>query len=161
MRSDVPVGSLLSGGVDSSCVTAMASLVTGYRMSTFHTEWTGIDEKVDESPYARMVSKRYGTDHHEREVTEKELIALLPKLVWHLEEPFADGAFVPTYALSKLASEKVKVVLSGAGGDELFGGYSHHKKAGTIRNILKKLLFGKDDGNSYYDRWQPRKRPQL
>ncbi len=157
MRSDVPVGALLSGGVDSSGVTALASMMTGYRMSTFHTEWKNIEGKSNESPYARMVSKQYGTDHHEREVTEKELVSLLPMLIWHLEEPFADGAFVPTFTLSKLASENVKVVLSGAGGDELFGGYSHHKITGRLKNMIKAIVFRKDERGSYYDKIQPNK----
>lgn len=153
MRSDVPVGALLSGGVDSSCVVALASMLAKGKFSTFHTEWPATPEKTNEKPFAQMVSDRYKTDHHVREISEVELISLLPKLVWHLEEPFADGAFVPTYALSKFASEKVKVVLSGAGGDELFGGYGHHGQVPHIKALIKKLIFGVDRNNSYYDKW--------
>jgi asparagine synthase (glutamine-hydrolysing) len=158
MRSDVPVGAFLSGGVDSSCVVALASILTNGGFSTFHIEWPTTSEKINEKPFAQMVSDRYKTDHYVREISEGELISLLPKLVWHLEEPFADGAFVPTYALSRFASEKVKVVLSGAGGDELFGGYSHHAQVPYINAMLKKLIYGIDRNNSYYDKWIPLKK---
>lgn len=158
LRSDVPVGALLSGGVDSSCVTALASLQARERLKTFHAQWSGASEKVDESPYARKVAELYKTEHHVREISEDELISLLPKLVWHLEEPLADGAFVPTFALSKLASESVKVVLTGAGGDEMFGGYHHHRKISLLKAAIKKLIYGNDEKGSYYDKWQPLRR---
>ena len=140
MRSDVPVGSFLSGGIDSSLVTALASHNTPQNMSTFHLHWNGIDGKYDESSHAKLVSERYETDHYVKDINDDTLIQLIPKLVWHLEEPFADGAFVFTYALAQKAAEHVKVILSGAGGDELFGGYEHYNSSPNIQSIISNIM---------------------
>ena len=153
MRSDVPVGSFLSGGVDSSAVTALASLQSDKQFSTFHMEWPGAEEKLDERAYAAMVVERYQTRHCVKAVSEAELIAGLPKLIWHLEEPFADGAFVPTYGLARIAADQVKVILSGAGGDELFGGYAHHQTNGPLISLLRQLARGRNPRRSYRDKW--------
>ena len=118
--SDVPVGVLLSGGIDSAALTAMAASESGYRVSTFSI---GFEESsFDELDQARLVAKRYGTDHHEL-VLRPDAVDLLPRLVEAFDEPFGDSSALPTYLVSQLASDSVKVVLSGEGGDELFGGY--------------------------------------
>ncbi len=120
LLADVPVGVLLSGGVDSSVLTALAARCSPEPVSTFSI---GFRERTfNELDLARQVATRYGTDHHELVVTP-QVSELLPKLVAAFDEPFADSSALPTYLVSVLASEHVKVVLSGEGGDELFGGY--------------------------------------
>jgi asparagine synthase (glutamine-hydrolysing) len=118
--SDVPVGVLLSGGIDSCALTALAAAESGYRVSTFSI---GFEESsFDELGQARLVTERYGTDHHEL-ILRPDAVDLLPKLVDAFDEPFGDSSALPTYLVSALAADTVKVVLSGEGGDELFGGY--------------------------------------
>jgi asparagine synthase (glutamine-hydrolysing) len=118
--SDVPVGVLLSGGIDSCSLTALAAQESGYQVSTFSI---GFEESsFDELGQARLVAQRYGTDHHEL-VLRPDAVDLLPRLVDAFDEPFGDSSALPTYLVSQLASDTVKVVLSGEGGDELFGGY--------------------------------------
>jgi asparagine synthase (glutamine-hydrolysing) len=118
--ADVPVGVLLSGGVDSSLLTALAAQESGYRVSTFSIGFK--ERSFDELELARQVARRYDTDHHEL-VVEPDAATLLPILAGAFDEPFADSSAVPTYLVSQLAAQHVKVVLSGEGGDELFGGY--------------------------------------
>jgi asparagine synthase (glutamine-hydrolysing) len=120
LLADVPVGVLLSGGIDSSVLTALAAGVSPYRVSTFSIGFR--ERSFNELDLARRVAARYGTDHHEL-VVSPQVVELLPKLVAAFDEPFADSSSVPTYLVSELASQHVKVVLSGEGGDELFGGY--------------------------------------
>jgi asparagine synthase (glutamine-hydrolysing) len=118
--SDVPVGVLLSGGIDSSALVALASTESGERISTFSI---GFEERsFDELGRARLVAERYGTDHHEL-VLRPDAVELLPEIVDAFDEPFADSSALPTFLVSRLAASKVKVALSGEGGDELFGGY--------------------------------------
>jgi asparagine synthase (glutamine-hydrolysing) len=118
--ADVPVGVLLSGGIDSSALAALASQESGERVKTFSI---GFEERsFNELDQARLVAERYGTDHHEL-VVRPDAAALLHELAIYFDEPFADSSALPTYLVSKLASEHVKVALSGEGGDELFGGY--------------------------------------
>jgi asparagine synthase (glutamine-hydrolysing) len=118
--SDVPVGVLLSGGIDSAALTAMAAQESGYPVSTFSI---GFEESsFDELAQARLVAERYGTDHHEL-ILRPDAVDLLPRLVEAFDEPFGDSSALPTYLVSQLAADTVKVVLSGEGGDELFGGY--------------------------------------
>ena len=118
--SDVPVGVLLSGGVDSSALTALAAQETSGRLSTFSI---GFEEKsFDELDRARLVARRYGTDHHE-EVLRPDAVDLLPRLAHAFDEPMADSSSLATWLVCELASRHVKVVLSGEGADELFGGY--------------------------------------
>jgi asparagine synthase (glutamine-hydrolysing) len=120
LLADVPVGVLLSGGVDSSLLTALAARESSERVSTFSI---GFEERsFNELDLARQVARRYGTDHHEF-VVSPHIDELLPKLVAAFDEPFADSSAVPTYLVSQLAARHVKVVLCGEGGDELFGGY--------------------------------------
>lgn len=121
--ADVPVGVLLSGGVDSSALAAMASEHGASRVSTFTI---GFNEAgFDERARARAVAERYSTDHHEM-VLEPNALELLPKMAEVFDEPFADSSAIPTYLVSQLAREHVKVALSGEGGDELFGGYFNY-----------------------------------
>jgi asparagine synthase (glutamine-hydrolysing) len=118
--ADVPVGVLLSGGVDSGALAALAALESGERVQTFSI---GFDEgSFDELADARKVAERYETDHHEL-VVRPDAAELLPKLAAAFDEPFADSSALPTYLVSELAARDVKVALSGEGGDELFGGY--------------------------------------
>jgi asparagine synthase (glutamine-hydrolysing) len=118
--ADVPVGILLSGGVDSGGIAALASRHAGEPPHTFSI---GFEEAgFDELSRARLVAERYGTDHHEL-VLRPDAVELLPKLVEAFDEPFGDSSALPTYLVSQLASEHVKTAMSGEGGDELFGGY--------------------------------------
>jgi asparagine synthase (glutamine-hydrolysing) len=118
--ADVPVGVLLSGGVDSAGITALAAGLAGEPVKTFSI---GFEESsFDELEKARLVAQRYRTDHHEL-VLRPDAVELLPKLVEAFDEPFGDSSAVPTYLVSQLAAGEVKVALSGEGGDELFGGY--------------------------------------
>jgi asparagine synthase (glutamine-hydrolysing) len=120
LLSDVPVGVLLSGGVDSSTLAALAAQSSGGRVSTFSIGFR--ERSFNELDLAREVAQRYDTDHHEL-VVSPSIAELLPEIAGAFDEPFADSSAVPTYLVSKLAAEHVKVVLSGEGGDELFGGY--------------------------------------
>ncbi|HEY7004368.1 MAG TPA: asparagine synthase (glutamine-hydrolyzing) [Gaiellaceae bacterium] len=118
--ADVPVGVLLSGGVDSGALTALAALESGERVQTFSIGYE--EASFDELAEARKVAERYETDHHEL-VVRPDAAELLPKLAAAFDEPFADSSALPTYLVSELAARHVKVALSGEGGDELFGGY--------------------------------------
>jgi len=125
MVSDVPIGVLLSGGVDSSAVLAMMAEARPKELKSFSIAFE--EKSFDESPYARRVAGLFGTDHHELTVTSAMMAELVPKLMDTLDEPFADSSFVPTFFLSRFAREHVKVVLGGDGGDELFAGYPTHQ----------------------------------
>ena len=126
--SDVPVGVLLSGGIDSSALAALAARESSYQVSTFSI---GFQERAfNELDQARLVAEHYGTDHHEL-VVRPDAIELLPRLAEVFDEPFADSSALPTYLVSQLAAGTVKVALSGEGGDELFGGY-HTYVADTL-----------------------------
>ncbi len=118
--ADVPVGVLLSGGVDSAGIVALAA---GEQSGPVKTFSVGFEEaSFDELDRARLVAERYGTDHHEI-VLRPDAVELFPKLVEAFDEPFGDSSALPTYLVSELAAGEVKVALSGEGGDELFGGY--------------------------------------
>lgn len=120
MIADVPLGFFLSGGVDSSTVVAAASQ-TGTDISTFSI---GFDsDAVSETPFAREVAELFGTKHHERILTQADARESLPSLKSWFDEPFADESAMPTFLVSKVARENVTVVLTGDGGDEVFGGY--------------------------------------
>jgi asparagine synthase (glutamine-hydrolysing) len=123
--SDVPLGAFLSGGIDSSAIVAAIAQQTNRPVKTYSIGFEGKDSFYNELPYARVVADAFSTDHHEI-IVRPEVSELLPKLIWFMDEPIADSAFVTTYLVSKLAAESVKVILSGVGGDELFGGYRRY-----------------------------------
>jgi asparagine synthase (glutamine-hydrolysing) len=118
--ADVPVGVLLSGGIDSSLITALAAGEAGAGLRTFSIAFR--ERTFDESARARAVSERFGTEHHPL-VVEPDAVALLPRIVKALDEPVGDSSLLPTFLVSELAAGEVKVVLTGEGADEMFGGY--------------------------------------
>jgi asparagine synthase (glutamine-hydrolysing) len=125
MIADVPLGFFLSGGIDSSVVVAAAAQ-SGRRVSTFSIGFDSDD--VSETPYARKVARLFGTDHHERILSRTHAQELLPNLKTWFDEPFADESSMPTYLVSAAARENVTVVLTGDGGDEVFGGYRTYRR---------------------------------
>lgn len=122
LHADVPVGILLSGGLDSSAVAAAVSEVHNTSVHSFSVAFQD-SPSTDERGYARQVAEHIGTDHHEIEIDENDFLDFLPHMVYYSDEPLADLASVPLYYVSQLASQKVKVVLSGEGSDEILGGY--------------------------------------
>jgi asparagine synthase (glutamine-hydrolysing) len=127
MVSDVPIGAFLSGGIDSSAVVALMAEQGGAPVNTYSIGYagSGAADYYNELSYAKVVAERFGTNHHEIPV-EPDVAALLPKLLWHVEEPISDSAIITTWLVSELASQSVKVILSGVGGDELFAGYKRY-----------------------------------
>jgi asparagine synthase (glutamine-hydrolysing) len=128
--SDVPFGAFLSGGTDSSVVAALMARNLKQPLKTFSIGFR--EAAFNELPDARRVAQYLGADHHEL-VVEADTVALLDKLVWHFDEPFADASAVPTYLVSRLAAGHVKMVLSGDGGDELFAGYERYARYNQLR----------------------------
>lgn len=123
LRSDVPLGAFLSGGIDSSAVVAAMSEFAAGRVKTFAIGFA--DAEFDETRYARLVAERFGTEHHER-IVKPDALAVMPVLARHYGEPYADPSAVPTYYLSEFAAEHVTVALNGDGGDESFAGYGRY-----------------------------------
>ena len=141
--SDVPVGAFLSGGIDSSAVVARMVQTTSARVQTFSIGFS--EGPFDELQFAQMIATRFDTDHHEL-VLEPNALDILEDLIWYLDEPFGDSSAIPTFMVSKMASERVKVVLSGDGGDELFAGYDKYavegreRRYGLLPSVARKVL---------------------
>lgn len=126
MIADVPVGVLLSGGVDSTAVLSFAVERTGKAINSYTVGFS--DPGVsDERPYARLAAEAFGSRHHEMTISATDFAAFMPQYVWHMEEPVCEPPAVALYYVSKLARNHVKVLLSGEGGDEAFAGYSNYR----------------------------------
>ncbi len=146
MVADVEVGAFLSGGLDSSIITALMRLHTNRTIQTFTIKFDQQDARYEDMPddsrYAKQVAEHFGFEHHEL-VIQPDIIDLLPKMVWHLDEPLADAAAINTYLISKAAREAgIYVLLNGVGGDEIFGGYRKHLaclKAEAYHHYVPKL----------------------
>ena len=137
MISDVPLGAFLSGGVDSTAVVASMAAQSSRPVLTTSV---GFNESAySELEHARQVARRVGSDHHEVVVAAKA-VEILPALVWHLDEPFADSSAIPTYYVSKAARERVTVALSGDGGDEIFAGYQRRYGLNRWESRLRRWL---------------------
>jgi asparagine synthase (glutamine-hydrolysing) len=122
LRSDVPVGAFLSGGVDSTLmVSTIRELLPNASLTTFCASFD--DEELNEAPYARQIAERIGSDHHEVHFSSTELLSVFDDLIDHYDEPFADASMFPTFAVCRAARQHCKVMMSGDGGDECFGGY--------------------------------------
>ena len=140
--SDVPVGAFLSGGIDSSAIVATMAPIAPGRFKTFSIGFA--EGGYNELDYARQVASAFGTDHYDL-ILRPDVVRIVEDLTWYLDEPFGDTSAIPTYMVSKLAAEHVKVVLSGDGGDELFAGYDKYlverrerrldKVPGAIRGV--------------------------
>jgi asparagine synthase (glutamine-hydrolysing) len=146
MVSDVPLGAFLSGGIDSSAVVAFMARNSDLPVKTYSIGFdTGTGGGYyNELPFAKQVAEKFGTDHHEI-VVRPDVSALLPELLWHMDEPIADAAFITTYLVSKFARQDVTVILSGVGGDELFGGYRRYwseNLARSYRRIPRPIRYG-------------------
>lgn len=139
LRSDVPVGTYLSGGLDSSLVTIMASRFLDKPLSSFSGAFREGPE-FNELPYARVAANAAHAHLHEIYPTEDEFIQYLPKLIYHLDEPVAGPGLFPQYIVSKYASQHVKVILGGQGGDEIFGGYARYLVA-YLEQAIKGAIF--------------------
>jgi asparagine synthase (glutamine-hydrolysing) len=138
MISDVPVGFLLSGGVDSTAMLCMAKNKTDRPLQSFTVGFSepGI---TDERPYARLAAEAYGADHHEMTISSKDFENFLPQYVWHMEEPVCEPPAVAVYYVSQLAKSYVKVLISGEGGDEGFGGYQIYRNLLWLERFKKVL----------------------
>ena len=131
LMADVPLGMFLSGGIDSSAIAAVMSELVDEPIKTFSVAFA--EREANELEYARLVARKFGTDHHEVVVSPDEFFDALPRLVWHEDEPLAHLASIPLYFVSKLAQRHVKVVLTGEGSDELLAGYARYRK--TVFNL--------------------------
>jgi asparagine synthase (glutamine-hydrolysing) len=141
LLSDVPLGAFLSGGVDSSAIVAMMARAGGGRIKTFSIGFAA--KEYDETGYARLVAQRYGTDHEEH-VVEPDAVAVLPRLVWHYGEPFADPSAIPTYYVAELARRQVTVALTGDGGDECFLGYGRYRAMRWLDRLDRLPRWGRE-----------------
>ena len=152
LMADVPLGMFLSGGIDSSAIAAMMSQMVAEPIKTFSVAFK--EREANELEYARLIARKFNTDHHEIVVSPEQFFSALPKLTWHEDEPIAHLASIPLYFVSLLARDHVKVVLTGEGSDELLAGYARYRKTiynmslgtqyqklpGAIRNQLKQTL---------------------
>ena len=138
MISDVSFGTFLSGGIDSSLITAIAQSNSNEPINTFNIRF--VDSKHDESQYAKNIARYLNTNHHEYTVTEKDAIKFIPELLNIYDEPYADSSAIPTLLVSKMAKQNVTMTLSGDGGDELFMGYGAYRWAERLNNPLIKAF---------------------
>ena len=146
LRSDVPLGAFLSGGIDSTLIAGLMQQESEQQVQTYSIGFPV--KKFDERTYARMAAEHLGTDHHEF-VVEPKAVETLPRLIWHYDEPFADSSAIPTMALCQVTRQAVTVALSGDGGDELFAGYDRYRAVGIgakfdrLPKPLRQLLTAK------------------
>jgi len=143
LMADVPLGVFLSGGIDSTSIAALMTELVGENIKTFAVAFA--EPEANELGFARAVAEQYRTDHHEVVVTPEQFFTVLPRLIWHEDEPLAHPSSVPLYFVSELASRHVKVVLTGEGSDELLAGYARYSK--TLLNLALGAM---------YDRMTPR-----
>jgi asparagine synthase (glutamine-hydrolysing) len=138
MIADVPVGVLLSGGVDSTAVLSYAAERTRKEINTFTVGFS--DPGVaDERPYAKLAAQKFGTQHHDMTVTAADFASYMPQYIWHMEEPVCEPPAIAMYCVSKLARNYVKVLLSGEGGDEAFAGYSNYRNLLWLERVKDTL----------------------
>jgi asparagine synthase (glutamine-hydrolysing) len=158
LRSDVPVGAFLSGGIDSTAIAcAVRELLPAARFNTFCASFD--DKQLDEAPFARQIATQLESDHHEVHFSSRELLPLFEALIDHYDEPFADVSMFPTFAVCRAARQDCKVMLSGDGGDECFAGYRqtfayyrwHHLRRTPGVNFLAERAF-----QHYHDGWRGR-----
>jgi len=145
MVADVPVGVFLSGGYDSSCVTALLQKNSTEKIKTFTIGST--DKNLNEAPFARQIAEHLGTDHTEYYCTPQEALDIIPQLPYYYDEPFADSSAIPTILVSRMARRKVTVALSADAGDEIFAGYNrydyllkHGKKLQAMPRVMRKAV---------------------
>jgi asparagine synthase (glutamine-hydrolysing) len=136
--SDVPIGFLLSGGLDSTAMLSFAAKKMDMPLSTFTIGFSS-EGIVDERPFARLAAQRYGSKHYEISISPQQFLAFLPKYVWHMEEPVCQPPALALYYVSKLASQYVKVLISGEGGDEAFAGYENYRNTFWFEKIKAAL----------------------
>ena len=147
MVADVPVGVFLSGGFDSSCVTALLQKDSTEKIRTFTIGTT--DKNLDEAPFAKEIAQRLGTDHTEYYCTPEEALNIIPELPYYYDEPFADSSAIPTILVSRMARKQVTVALSADAGDEIFAGYNRYdyllkygKKLQSMPRVMRKAVAG-------------------
>ncbi|HUG20507.1 MAG TPA: asparagine synthase (glutamine-hydrolyzing) [Planctomycetaceae bacterium] len=140
LRSDVPLGAFLSGGIDSTIIVGLMQELSENQTKTFSIGFPV--EEFDERTFAREASEHLGTEHHEQ-VVSPDALSILPKLIWHYDEPFSDSSAIPTMYLSEMTRRHVTVALSGDGGDELFAGYPRYRAVELARRVDKLPGFAK------------------
>ena len=144
LMADVPLGMFLSGGIDSSAIAAVMSGLVDEPIKTFSVAFA--EREANELEYARLVARKFGTDHHEVVVSPEDFFAALPTLVWHEDEPIAHPSSVALNFVSRLAAKHVKVVLTGEGSDELLAGYGRYRK--TVYNLALGARYHKLTGQA-------------
>jgi len=136
MISDVPVGFLLSGGLDSTAMLGLAAGKTSHAISSYTIGFSD-SQTTDERPYARLAAQKYGSEHHETTINANQFAEFLPKYIWHMEDPVCEPPAIALYYVSKLAKDFVKVLISGEGGDEAFAGYSNYRSLLWIERLKR------------------------